>query len=128
MNMRPYYGEGSKTVAYEIAEQLGWRTPDRCVVPVASGSLFTKIAKGFAEWQELGLIDGDAPTMKRRTGAGLLTGRAGVRVRHRRLPAGQARHHRKSLAIGNPADGPYAVELARTTGGAVDSVTDDEIP
>ena len=54
VNLRPYYAEGSKTLAFEIAEQLGWELPDRCVVPVASGSLFTKIAKGFEEWPELG--------------------------------------------------------------------------
>src|SRR5215211_1530040 len=59
VNMRPYYAEGSKTVAYEVAEQLGWRTPDRVVAPIASGSLFTKIAKGFAEFSELGLIEGE---------------------------------------------------------------------
>src|SRR4051794_3374611 len=59
VNMRPYYAEGSKTLAYETAEQLGWETPDRVVAPIASGSLFTKIARGFEEWLELGLIDGD---------------------------------------------------------------------
>ncbi len=126
VNMRPYYGEGSKTVAYEIAEQLGWRTPDRCVVPVASGSLFTKIAKGFSEWQELGLIDGDTPAMNGAQAAGCSpvaqAFAAGTDVCRPVKPDTIA----KSLAIGNPADGPYAVELARTTGGAVDSVTDDE--
>jgi len=61
--MRPYYAEGSKTVAYEIAEQLGWELPDRCVVPIASGSLYTKIAKGFQEFIDVGLLDGDVPTM-----------------------------------------------------------------
>src|SRR5918998_3489063 len=63
INMRPYYAEGSKTVAYEIAEQLGWELPDRCVVPIASGSLFTKIGKGFQEFIEVGLLDGEVPTM-----------------------------------------------------------------
>src|SRR3954466_15261904 len=63
VNLRPYYAEGSKPLAYEIAEQLGWAPPDRCVVPIASGSLYTKIAKGFDEWLELGLISGDKPTM-----------------------------------------------------------------
>src|SRR6185436_11875717 len=63
VNMRPYYSEGSKTLAYEISEQLGWETPDRIVAPIASGSLYTKIAKGFSEWLELGLIAGDVPTM-----------------------------------------------------------------
>src|SRR3954470_19862557 len=63
VNMRPYYSEGSKTLAFEISEQLGWETPDRIVAPIASGSLYTKIAKGFAEWLELGVISGDTPTM-----------------------------------------------------------------
>src|SRR6184192_1309817 len=63
VNMRPYYAEGSKTLAYEITEQLGWELPDRCIVPIASGSLYTKIAKGFDEWRELGVVTGDAPAM-----------------------------------------------------------------
>ena len=63
VNLRPYYAEGSKTLAFEIAEQLGWELPDRCVVPIASGSLFTKIARGFHEWRELGLLEGELPRM-----------------------------------------------------------------
>src|SRR4029077_5113318 len=63
VNMRPYYSEGSKTLAYEISEQLGWETPDRVVAPIASGSLYTKIAKGFEEWRCLGLVRGEAPIM-----------------------------------------------------------------
>src|SRR5438046_389624 len=63
VNLRPYYAEGSKTLAFEIAEQLGWELPDRCVVPIASGSLFTKVAKGFDEWRSLGLIEGELPRM-----------------------------------------------------------------
>jgi threonine synthase len=127
VNMRPYYAEGSKTLAYEVAEQLGWETPDRCVVPIASGSLFTKIARGFDEWRELGLITGDAPTMNgaQATGCSPVAQafEAGTDVCRPVKPDTIA----KSLAIGNPADGPYAVELARRTGGGVDAVTDDEI-
>src|SRR6202167_982916 len=63
VNLRPYYAEGSKTLAYEIAEQLGFELPDRVVAPKASGSLYTKIAKGFEEWRELGLVEGDLPKM-----------------------------------------------------------------
>src|SRR3954466_6703487 len=63
VNMRPYYAEGSKTLAYETAEQLGWETPDRVVAPIASGSLFTKIARGFEEWLELGIAEGEVPIM-----------------------------------------------------------------
>jgi len=127
VNMRPYYAEGSKTLAYEVAEQLGWETPDRCVVPIASGSLFTKIARGFDEWRELGLITGDAPAMNgaQATGCSPVAQafEAGTDVCRPVKPDTIA----KSLAIGNPADGPYAVELARRSGGGVDAVTDDEI-
>jgi threonine synthase len=127
VNMRPYYAEGSKTLAYEVAEQLGWETPDRCVVPIASGSLFTKIARGFDEWRELGLITGEAPRMNgaQATGCSPVAQAfaAGTDVCRPVKPDTIA----KSLAIGNPADGPYAVELARRSGGGVDAVTDDEI-
>jgi threonine synthase len=127
VNMRPYYAEGSKTLAYEIAEQLGFRTPDRVVAPIASGSLYTKIAKGFDEWRTLGLIEGDAPTMNGAQALGCspvaAAFAAGTDVCRPVKPDTIA----KSLAIGNPADGPYAVELARRTEGSIDSVTDDEI-
>jgi threonine synthase len=127
VNMRPYYAEGSKTLAYEVAEQLGWETPDRCVVPIASGSLFTKIARGFDEWRELGLIGGDAPKMNGAQAAGCSpvaqAFAAGTDVCRPVKPDTIA----KSLAIGNPADGPYAVELARRSGGGVDAVTDDDV-
>ncbi|MDP9399834.1 MAG: threonine synthase [Actinomycetota bacterium] len=128
VNMRPYYAEGSKTVAYEVAEQLGWRTPDRCVVPIASGSLYTKIAKGFAEWLELGLIEGSAPVMNGAQAAGcapVATAFAeGAEVPR---PVRRPQTIAKSLAIGTPADGPHALDLARRSGGSIDAVTDDEI-
>src|SRR3954470_20613665 len=127
VNMRPYYAEGSKTIAYEIAEQLGWTTPDRVVCPIASGSLFTKIAKGFGEWLELGLCTGDLPVFNGAQATGCspvaTAFAAGQDVCRPVKPDTIA----KSLAIGNPADGPYALELARDSGGAIDSVTDDEI-
>src|SRR5919199_1515841 len=127
VNMRPYYAEGSKTLAYEVAEQLGWRTPDRCVVPIASGSLYTKIAKGFREWLELGLIEGAEPVMNgaQAEGCSPVAGAfaAGADVCRPVRPKTIA----KSLAIGNPADGPYALDLARRSGGAIDAVSDDEI-
>ena len=125
--MRPYYAEGSKTLAFEIAEQLGWAAPDRCVVPVASGSLFTKIAKGFDEFASLGLIPDAAPAMNGAQALGCspvaTAYAAGADVCRPVKPDTIA----KSLAIGNPADGPYALELARRSGGGVDAVTDDEI-
>jgi threonine synthase len=127
VNMRPYYSEGSKTLAYEISEQLGWETPDRVVAPIASGSLYTKIAKGFEEWRGLGLVRGEAPIMNGAQAEGCspvaTAYAAGVDVCKPVRPDTIA----KSLAIGNPADGPYALDLARRSGGAIDAVTDDEI-
>ncbi|MBA2523614.1 MAG: threonine synthase [Solirubrobacterales bacterium] len=127
VNLRPYYAEGSKTLAYETAEQLGWRLPDKIVCPIASGSLFTRIACGFTEWLDLGLIEGELPTFHGAQAAGcgpVATAFAdGVDVVRPVKPNTIA----KSLAIGTPADGPYALELARGTGGSIESVTDDEI-
>jgi threonine synthase len=127
VNVRPYYAEGSKTIAFEIAEQLGFELPDRVVAPIASGSLFTKIARGFEEWREVGLVEGELPAFNGAQAAGC-------------SPVAQAFEDgkdfcrpvkpdtiAKSLAIGNPADGPYALDLARRSGGSVDSVTDDEV-
>ena len=127
VNLRPYYAEGSKTLAFETVEQLGWTLPDRVVCPIASGSLFTKIARGFSEWLELGLVEGELPAFNGAQARGcspVATAFAeGWDVCKPQRPDTIA----KSLAIGNPADGPYAVELARKTGGGVDDVTDDEI-
>ena len=127
VNLRPYYAEGSKTLAYETVEQLGWALPDRVVVPIASGSLFTKIGRGFQEWLDLGLVEGVQPTFNGAQASGcspVATAFAeGWDVCRPQKPATIA----KSLAIGDPADGPYAVEQARRSGGGIDSVTDEEI-
>lgn len=127
INMRPYYSEGSKTLAYEVIEQLGWEVPDRIVSPVASGSLFTKLHKGFKEWLDLGLVQGTLPTFHGAQASGCNpVARAfaeGVDFCRPVKPDTIA----KSLAIGNPADGPYALEVARGTGGSIEEVTDDEI-
>ena len=127
VNLRPYYAEGSKTVGYEIAEQLGWRLPDAIVSPVASGSLLTKVDKAFREFTELGLV---AERPYRIFGA-QATGCSPVSQAFR---AGQdfctpvkPDTIAKSLAIGNPADGPYALDVARRTGGAIADVTDEEV-
>lgn len=127
VNMRPYYAEGSKTLAYEIAEQLGFRTPDRIVGPIASGSLFTKIAKGFREWLELGLIDGDVPIMSGAQALGCSPVATAFAEGRNVCKPVKPDTIAKSLAIGNPADGPFAIDLARETGGTIDAVTDDEI-
>jgi threonine synthase len=127
VNVRPYYAEGSKTLAYEIAEALGWELPDRIVAPIASGSLYTKVARGFQEFTDAGLVSGDQPVMNGAQAAGCSpvaqAFAAGTDVCRPVKPDTIA----KSLAIGNPADGPYAVELARRSGGGVDAVSDDEI-
>jgi len=127
VNVRPYYAEGSKTLAYEVAEQLGWRTPTHVVAPVASGSLFTKVARGFEDFLELGLAEGSVPVMHGAQAEGCSpvaqAFAAGTDVCRPVKPDTIA----KSLAIGNPADGPYAVELARRTRGSVEAVSDDEV-
>jgi threonine synthase len=130
INLRPYYAEGSKTLAFEIAEQLGWELPDRCIVPVGSGSLFTKIARGFQEWTELGLIQSPDRPLPRMNGAqaeGCSPVASAFADGYDVCRPVKPNTIAKSLAIGNPADGPYALELARRTGGSVDAVSDDEI-
>ena len=127
VNVRPYYAEGSKTLAYEIAEQLGWETPDRVVAPIASGSLYTKIAKGFEEWRELGLVRGEAPIMNGAQAEGCSPVAAAHAAGADFCKPVRPDTIAKSLAIGNPADGPYALDLARRSGGAIDAVSDDEI-
>ncbi len=126
INLRPYYAEGSKTLAFEIAEQLGWRVPDQVVVPVASGSQFTKVAKGFKEFLHLGLIEGSAPVLfgAQATGCSPVATAfaAGDDVVTPQRPNTIAR----SLAIGNPADGPYVLDELRAKGGDCGSVSDDE--
>jgi threonine synthase len=127
VNLRPYYAEGSKTLAYETVEQLGWELPDRVVSPIASGSLFTKLGRGFQEWLDLGLVEGSQPIFNGAQAEGcspVATAFAeGWEVCKPQKPETIA----KSLAIGDPADGPYAVEHARRTGGGIDSVSDQEI-
>jgi threonine synthase len=127
VNMRPYYAEGSKTLAFETAEQLGWELPDRVVAPIASGSLFTKIARGFEEWLEIGLLEGSLPTMNGAQADGCSPVAQAFAGGHDVCRPVKPDTIAKSLAIGNPADGPYALELARRTGGTIDSVSDDEI-
>ena len=127
INLRPYYSEGSKTLGYEVAEQLGWQLPDHIVAPLASGSLFTKIYKGFREFVDVGLVadkhvrfsgaqaDGCSPIAQAyREGRDFVTP-----VKPSTIA--------KSLAIGNPADGVYAIDIARKTNGNIESVSDAEI-
>lgn len=127
VNLRPYYAEGSKTVGYEIAEQLGWRLPDQVVIPVASGALLTKVDKGWREFVQLGLVE-DRPWRvfgAQATGCNPVSTAwaQGNDVVRPVKPDTIA----KSLAIGNPADGPYALDAVRRTNGAVGDVTDEEV-
>lgn len=127
VNLRPYYAEGSKTVGFEIAEQLGWRLPDAYVSPVASGSLLTKVDKAFREFARLGLVDDKDVQVfgAQATGCSPVSQAfaAGQDIIRPVRPDTIA----KSLAIGNPADGPYALDAVRRTGGAIADVTDEEI-
>jgi threonine synthase len=127
INMRPYYAEGSKTLAFETIEQLGFELPDRVVAPIASGSLFTKIARGFEEWLELGLVEGELPTFNGAQATGCSPVASAFSEGRDFCRPVKPDTIAKSLAIGNPADGPYALDLARRTKGSIDSVTDDEI-
>ncbi|HST66282.1 MAG TPA: threonine synthase [Mycobacteriales bacterium] len=127
VNVRPYYAEGSKTLGYEVAEQLGWRLPSQVVVPMASGSLLTKVDKAFGELTSLGLVDSAPWRVFGAQSSGcnpISTAFAlGRDVVEPVKPTGIA----KSLNIGNPADGPYALDAVRRTGGAIADVGDDEI-
>jgi threonine synthase len=127
INIRPYYAEGSKTLGHEVCEQLGWRAPDHCIVPMASGSLFTKIYKGIKELAWLGLIDWNATRMSGAQALGCSPiaeayGRDSWNIRPQK-PNTIA----KSLAIGNPADGYYALKTMRSTNGSATAVNDEEI-
>src|SRR5271155_3433298 len=128
VNIRPYYAEGSKAMGYEIAEQLGWRLPDHVVVPMAGGSLITKIHKSFKEFVKLGLVDehrcsihgaqaeGCAPIVNAmKAGADIIK------------PVSKPQTIVKSLAIGNPADGFYSIQTMKQTGGWAENPNDEEV-
>ncbi|QWC84081.1 threonine synthase [Nocardioidaceae bacterium] len=127
VNVRPFYAEGSKTLAYEIAEQLGWRLPKQIVIPVASGSQLTKIDKGFAELIELGLVEADEYRIFGAQAEGCSPVSQAFRDGHQVVRPVKPDTIAKSLAIGNPADGPYVLDVVRRTGGAVADVTDEQV-
>ncbi|WP_336621597.1 threonine synthase [Streptomyces sp. DH37] len=127
VNVRPYYAEGSKTLGYEIAEQLGWRLPEQIVVPVASGSQLTKVDKAFGELTELGLVDAAPYRVFGAQATGCAPVSTAFKAGHDAVRPVRPETIAKSLAIGNPADGPYALDVCRRTGGAVEDVSDDEI-
>jgi threonine synthase len=127
VNVRPYYAEGSKTIAFEIAEQLGFELPGHVVAPIASGSLFTKIARGFQEWVDVGLVSGSLPVFHGAQAEGCSPVAQAFEAGKDFCRPVKPETIAKSLAIGNPADGPYALDLARRSKGSIDSVTDEEI-
>jgi len=128
VNIRTYYAEGSKTLAFEVAEQLGWTAPDHVVVPVASGSQLVKVARGFRELYEVGLLD-DEPHVRvsGAQAAGCSPVATAFAEKTDAIRPVKPSTIAKSLAIGNPADGYYALKTVRDSGGAFGSVTDDEI-
>jgi threonine synthase len=128
VNLRPFYGEGSKTFGYEIAEQLGWRAPTAVVVPMAGGSLITKIHKGLKELERLNLLEGEARTrLYGAQASGCNPIAAAVKRGSCDIQPVKPSTIAKSLAIGNPADGYHAAGLIAQTGGWAEDVTDTEI-
>jgi threonine synthase len=127
VNVRPYYAEGSKTLGYEVAEQLGWRLPQQVVIPVASGAQLVKVDKGFRELVSLGLVEDSPYRIFGAQANGCSPVSSAFKNGHDVVRPVRPDTIAKSLAIGNPADGPYVLDVARRTGGAVEDVTDDEV-
>jgi threonine synthase len=126
VNLRSYYAEGSKTLAFEVAEQLGWELPDAVVSPIASGALFSKLWQGFGQFERLGLVQGPLPRLYGGQAEGC-SPVAQAFAEDRRVTPVRPDSIAKSLAIGNPADGDLAVETARRSGGAIYAVPEDEV-
>jgi threonine synthase len=127
VNVRPFYAEGSKTLAFETAEQLGWQAPDHVVVPVGSGALLTKIDRGFEELTRVGLLDEARVRVSGAQAAGCSPVATAFAEGTDTVRPVKPSTIAKSLAIGDPADGVYALDTVRRTGGGLVSVTDDEI-
>ena len=127
INIRPFYSEGSKTLAYEVAEQLGWRAPDRVIVPIASGALFTKIWKGYHELVKVGLLDSVPTRMCGAQAEGCSPVVTAYKANTLNVRPVKPDTIAKSLAIGNPADGYYVLKIIAESNGCAESVTDDEI-
>ena len=124
VNVRPYYAEGSKTLGYEVAEQLGWRLPEQVIIPMASGSLLTKIDKSFGELSRLGLVEGTPYKVFGAQASGCSPIATAFENGWDAVQPVKPMTIAKSLAIGNPADGPYALDAVRRTGGAMGHVSD----
>jgi threonine synthase len=127
VNLRGYYGEGSKTMAFEIAEQLGWRLPDAVIAPMAGGSLLTKLRKGFGEFVDAGLVAGELPRMYGAQADGCAPIVRLFESEGDTLVPETPRTIARSIAIGNPADGSFAVKAMRESGGWAQSVSDEAL-
>ncbi|MBD2577108.1 threonine synthase [Oscillatoria sp. FACHB-1406] len=127
INLRPYYSEGSKTLGFEVAEQLGWKLPDHIVAPIASGSLYNKIHKGFQEFVKVGLVEDKAVRFSGAQAEGCSPVAQAFKEGRDFVAPVKPNTIAKSIAIGNPADGVYALELARKTNGTIESANDAEI-
>ncbi len=127
VNLRSYYAEGSKTVGYEVAEQLGWRLPENIVVPMAGGALITKIRKAFDELQKLGWVEQAAPRFFGAQASGCSPITTAAKAGTSEIVPQKPKTIVKSLAIGNPSDGYFASEAIRASGGAGEDVTDEEV-
>jgi threonine synthase len=127
VNLRPYYAEGSKTLGFETAEQLGWRLPDHVVVPIASGALLTKIHSAFGQLTAVGLVEGRPVRISGAQATGCSPVATAFKAGTEDVRPVKPETVAKSLAIGNPADGYLAVRVARETGGAIEDVSDEEI-
>ena len=127
VNVRPYYAEGSKTLGYEVAEQLGWRIPPQVVMPMASGSLLTKVDKAFGELVKLGLVDASPWKVYGAQATGCSPIATAFENGWDTVKPVKPKTIARSLAIGNPADGPYALDAVRRTGGAMGHVSDEQV-
>ncbi|MDX6226047.1 MAG: threonine synthase [Frankiales bacterium] len=127
VNLRPFYAEGSKTLGFEVAEQLGWRVPPQVVVPIASGSLLTKVDKAWRELGSLGLVEQSEWRVYGAQASGCAPVSSAFKAGHDVVAPVKPDTIAKSLAIGNPADGPYALDAVRRTGGVIEDVSDAEV-
>jgi threonine synthase len=127
VNMRPYYAEGSKSLGFEVAEQLGWRLPDHVVVPIASGALMTKVHRAFRELVAIGAVADRAYRISGAQAEGCAPVARAFAAGTEEVRPVKPDTIARSLAIGSPADGPYAIQTARSTAGVIDACTEDEV-
>jgi threonine synthase len=127
VNMRPYYAEGSKSLGFEVAEQLGWRLPDHVVVPIASGALMTKVHRAFRELVVIGAVADRAYRISGAQAEGCAPVARAFAAGTEEVRPVKPDTIARSLAIGSPADGPYAIQTARSTAGVIDACTEDEV-